>query len=64
MDSLFDLVLGFIKAEGLLLKQSICIDTTIIDSATRSLSKEKRAAFERSPSSQMGYRYRFYRKKG
>jgi len=53
MDPLFDLVLGFIEAKGLLLKQGTCIDATIIDSTTRPLSKEKRAALAQNPSSQI-----------
>ena len=53
MDSLFDLILNSLEERGLLLKKGTAVDATIIESRNRPLSKEKRTALEKKPSSQI-----------
>lgn len=53
MDKLFNLILSFIEAKGLLLKKGTCVDATIVQSSTKPLSKERRAELEEKPSSQI-----------
>ncbi len=52
-DKLFEMILSFIEAEGLLLKKGTIIDATIIESSNRPLSKKKRKELESKPSSQI-----------
>ena len=52
-DKVFALILSFIESKGLLLKKGTCVDATIIPSTTRASSKERRAAFDEHPSSQI-----------
>ncbi|MCP4489916.1 MAG: transposase, partial [Gammaproteobacteria bacterium] len=53
MDALFNLILNALEEKGGLLKKGTAVDATIIESTNRSLSKEKRAELEKSPSSQI-----------
>jgi len=52
-DKLFEMILSFIEAEGLLLKKGTLIDASIIESSNRPLSKRKRKELEKKPSSQI-----------
>jgi len=52
-DKLFEKILGYIDAKGLLVKKGTIIDATIIESSNRPLSKKKRKELENSPSSQI-----------
>lgn len=52
-DKLFEMILSFIEAEGLLLKKGTLIDASIIESSNRPLSKKKRKELEEKPSSQI-----------
>ena len=53
MDALFTLILESLDQKGLLIKKGTAVDATIIPSTNRPLSKEKRAALEAHPSSQI-----------
>ena len=53
MDKLFNLILSFIEAKGLLLKKGTCVDATIVQSSTKPLSKERRAELNEKPSCQI-----------
>jgi len=53
MDKVFESILGQIEKQGLILKKGTIVDATIIPSANRPLSDEKRARLEREPSRQI-----------
>lgn len=53
MDELFALILDSLEEKGLLLKKGTAVDATIVESANRPLSKEKRASLEKNPSPQV-----------
>ena len=53
MDTLFNLIVGFIEEKGLLLKKGTCVDASIIQSTTKPLSKQGREELEKNPSSQI-----------
>lgn len=53
LDGLFELVMKECDAKGLVVKRGTIVDSTIIESVNRPLSKEKRDALHETPSSQI-----------
>ena len=52
-DRLFELILGYLESQNLLIKKGTIIDATIIDSANRPLSDKKREELKQKQSSQI-----------
>lgn len=53
MDAVFASIVGQIEAKGLILKKGTIVDATIISSANRPLSRQRRDELEEKPSSQI-----------
>tara|TARA_Y100000031_G_C8191547_1_gene371634 strand:+ start:37 stop:1131 length:1095 start_codon:yes stop_codon:yes gene_type:complete len=53
LDGIFEMVIGECETKGLVIKRGTIVDSTIIKSSTRPLSKNKRNVLEEKPSSQI-----------